>query len=58
MAVSKPQLPPKEGYVEVEENGQRVYKKVESGTEEKLNQQIEQIWTDMANSYYEGVNEI
>ena len=58
MAVSRPQLPPKKGYVEVEENGQRVYKKVESGIEEELNQQIEQIWTDMANSYYEGVNEI
>jgi general stress protein 26 len=54
MAVSKPQLPPKEGYVEVEEEGKRVYKEVVTKTDEK----IEQLWTDMANSYYQGVNEI
>lgn len=30
MAITKPQLPPKAGYVEVEVNGQRVYKQIES----------------------------
>ncbi|MEA4919391.1 MAG: hypothetical protein VB078_00485 [Clostridiaceae bacterium] len=30
MPITKPQLPPKAGYVEVEENGQRVYKPTQS----------------------------
>ena len=31
MAITKPMLPPKKGYVEVEVNGKRTYKNVETG---------------------------
>ena len=31
MVISKPMLPPKKGYVEVEIDGQRVYKQLETG---------------------------
>lgn len=31
MAITKPQLPPKAGYVEVEVNGQRRYRSVKNG---------------------------
>ncbi len=31
MAITKPQLPPKKGYVEVEVDGRRTYKNVETG---------------------------
>lgn len=31
MAITKPALPPKKGYVEVEVNGKRTYKNVETG---------------------------
>lgn len=31
MAITKPQLPPKAGYVEVEVNGQRRYRSIETG---------------------------
>jgi len=31
MAITKPTLPPKKGYVEVEANGKRTYKNVETG---------------------------
>ena len=30
MAITKPQLPPKAGYVEVEVDGKRVYKQIEN----------------------------
>lgn len=36
MAISKPMLPPKKGYVEVEIDGQRVYKQLE--TEEDVSE--------------------
>lgn len=67
MAVSKPQLPPKAGYVEIEENGQRVYKKVETETGQKLMEldqnkaektEVEAVWTELAAAYTEGVNSI
>lgn len=31
MAISKPMLPPKKGYVEVEVDGKRTYRNVETG---------------------------
>ena len=31
MAITRPKLPPKKGYVEVEVNGKRTYKNVETG---------------------------
>ena len=31
MVISKPTLPPKQGYVEVEVNGKRTYKNVQTG---------------------------
>ena len=39
MAITKPQLPPKAGYVEVEVNGKRVYKRIEKEptTEQRMN---------------------
>lgn len=57
MAISKPTLPPRKGYVEVEVNGVRRYRNVTTGVllEDETPPQ-----TDidlMAEAYQEGVNE-
>lgn len=52
MAITRPQLPPKAGYVEVEdENGNRVYKKV-GGDPETITD------AEMAAAIKEGVNAV
>lgn len=50
MIISKPQLPPINGYVEIEVNGKRVYKKIDTD--------VEGIWNELAAAYTEGVNSI
>lgn len=57
MPISKPTLPPRKGYVEVEVNGVRRYRNAETGVllEDEAPPQTD---TDlMANAYREGVNE-
>ena len=39
MVIINPQLPPKEGYVEIEVNGVRQYKKIITETDIKLQEQ-------------------
>lgn len=69
--ITKPVLPPKAGYVEVELDGQRVYKNAVTGeiygqetipTDkqriERLEKDAEAVWENMAASIKEGVNEI
>lgn len=55
MAISKPTLPPRRGYVEVEINGERQYAPVDPPASAEAHAQ-----TDidlMADAYREGVNE-
>lgn len=53
MAIIKPQLPPKAGYVEVvDENGNHVYKKVQSESD------TDSIWSELDAAYREGVDSI
>lgn len=57
MVITKPQLPPKKGYVEVEVDGVRRYRNAETGVllEDEAPPQTD---TDlMAEAYREGVNE-
>lgn len=57
MVITKPQLPPKKGYVEVEVDGVRCYRNAETGVllEDEAPPQTD---TDlMAEAYREGVNE-
>lgn len=57
MPISKPILPPREGYVEVEVNDKRKYRNVKTGVllEDESTQKT---YIDlMASAYKEGVNE-
>ena len=57
--ITKPELPPKRGYVETEVNGVRVYKNVLTG--EILGFETPNttpsVWDEMAAAYKEGVQE-
>lgn len=65
MPITKPQLPPKAGYVEVvDENGNHVYKAT-AETEAQLKREEQQkrelmdaIYDDLATAIREGVNEV
>lgn len=46
--ITTPELPPKAGYVEVEENGKRVYKKAKTAQSD--------FWSELDAAYQEGVN--
>ena len=67
MPISRPQLPPKAGYVEVEVDGERKYKRVDTGevflpsempNKSILELEIDNIWTELAAAYTQGVNSI
>ena len=67
MIISKPQLPPINGYVEIEVNGKRVYKKIDTELDQKVTAletskadktDVENIWDELAAAYTEGVNSI
>jgi hypothetical protein len=64
MAITNPTLPPKAGYVEVEVDGVRTYKNVQTGVliheEEPAGPDTENddVWADMAAAIVEGVNEV
>ena len=45
MAISRPILPPKKGYVEVEVDGKRVYKKIETEQDQRM-KAIEEVQND------------
>ena len=53
--INKPMLPPKKGYVEVEIDGQRVYKNVETG--EIYGQETEKITAEEVLDAMLGVTE-
>ena len=59
--INKPMLPPKKGYVEVEIDGKRVYKNVETGEiygHETPKVDAEYVtYDDLAKAYNEGVQE-
>ncbi len=62
MPISKPTLPPREGYVEVDVDGDRQYQNAKTGElladEGTIEQHDAQTDIDlMANAYREGVNE-
>lgn len=65
MPITKPQLPPKAGYVEVvDENGNHVYKAT-AETEAQLKREAQQkqelldtIYNDLTTAIREGVNEV
>ena len=63
MAITNPTLPPKAGYVEVEVDGKRTYRSVETGAlidEEEAGtpEETGDVWADMAAAITEGVNEV
>ena len=62
MAISRPMLPPKKGYVEVEVNGKRPYRNVETGVlidDETPTPETElSVWDELDAAYREGVNSI
>ena len=62
MAITKPLLPPKAGYVEVEINGTRKYKNVETGEiygEETEKPDSEYVtYAELAAAIREGVNSV
>ena len=63
MAITNPILPPKAGYVEVEVDGVRTYRNVETGVliddevpEAEPETPEGDVWSDMAAAITEGVN--
>jgi len=63
MTISKPTLPPKKGYVEVEVNGRRTYRNVETGefienegAYVPIPEQDSTVWEELDAAYQEGVN--
>lgn len=58
MAITRPTLPPKEGYVEVEVDGVRTYRNVKTGV--LIGDEIPPVtaWDEMATAITEGVNEV
>lgn len=67
MPISRPQLPPKAGYVEVEVDGERKYKDVNTGEiyspselppKKSIEDEINSIWDELAAAYTQGVNSI
>lgn len=58
MAITKPTLPPKEGYVEVEVDGVRTYRNAKTGV--LIGDEIPPttVWDEMAAAITEGVNEV
>ena len=60
MTISKPMLPPKKGYVEVEVNGKRTYRNVETGIliGDEGAACLEATTAEMAAAIMEGVNDV
>lgn len=62
MAIIKPMLPPKAGYVEVEVDGVRTYRNAETGVlidDEKPEPEVETVsYDELAAAIREGVNEV
>ena len=59
--IIKPMLPPKKGYVEVDDNGVRKYKDVETGIVYLPNEAPDadsSVWDELDAAYTEGVNSI
>ena len=62
MVITNPELPPKRGYVEVEVDGRRTYRNIETGLliEEEPEIQPEptepSVWDELDAAYQEGVN--
>ena len=59
MVIIKPELPPKKGYVEVEVNGKRTYRNVDTGAliDEEVNEELS-VWDELDAAYQEGVNSV
>lgn len=64
MAITKPLLPPKPGYVEVEVDGKRVYKNATTGVllrdevPETPSTDDTNVWDELDAAYQEGVDSI
>lgn len=58
MAITKPQLPPKRGYVEVEIDGVRTYRNAETGVLIDDETPEADMWDEMADAIAEGVNTV
>ena len=60
MAISRPMLPPKKGYVEVEADGVRTYRNVETGVliDDEIPEEETTVWDELDAAYREGVNSI
>lgn len=58
MAITRPTLPPKEGYVEVEINGVRTYRNAKTGILIENEKPPVSAWDEMAEAIKEGVNEV
>ena len=61
MAITNPTLPPKAGYVEVEVDGERTYRNVETGEligQETPREPEGDVWAEMAAAITEGVNQV
>lgn len=57
MAISKPKLPPRKGYVEVEEDGKRGYRPIATPATDAATEPGQTDVDLMAEAYREGVNE-
>ena len=59
MMISKPMLPPKKGYVEVEVDGKRTYKNVDTGLLIDEEESVEYAtYNELAEAIREGVNSV
>ena len=56
MPITSPKLPPKEGYIEVEVNGQRQYRAVSPSASEPAPEYA--AYSDLAAAIREGVNSV
>lgn len=56
MPITRPKLPPKEGYIEVEVNGQRQYRAVSPSASEPAPEYA--AYSDLAAAIREGVNSV
>lgn len=59
MMINKPMLPPKKGYVEVEVDGKRTYKNVDTGLLIDEEESVEYAtYNELAEAIREGVNSV
>lgn len=62
MVINRPMLPPKKGYVEVEVDGKRTYKNVDTGLlideEVETNEGEYATYEELAEAIREGVNSV